>query len=130
METKQIIKVARALADPKRVSILLTIVRRGELSCGELASLFPIVQSTVSHHLQTLVEARLVAMRKQGQHHYFRACPETLYRLAETLQQWAESISTLPGISATAIPSLGTVGRRQPAPKPCPACRARASPRL
>ena len=38
--------------------------------------------------------------------------------------------STLPGISATAIPSLGTVGRRQPAPKPCPACRARVSPRL
>lgn len=94
METKHIIKVVRALADSTQVNILLKIAKRGELFCGELANLFPIAQSTVSHHLQALVEAQLVAMRKQGQHHYFRARLETLRQLAETLKQLAESIST------------------------------------
>jgi DNA-binding transcriptional ArsR family regulator len=67
-------QVARALADPTRLSILRTLLQHGELSCGELAERFPIAQSTVSHHLNTLMQAELVAMRKQGQHHYFRPC--------------------------------------------------------
>ncbi len=93
MDAKQLTKVARALADPTRLSILLAVVKGGELSCGELAEQFPIAQSTVSHHLNILIDAGLVSMRKQGQHHYFRACPDALNQLAQTLQQWAQSIS-------------------------------------
>ncbi len=94
MDAKQLTKVARALADPTRLSILLALVKGGELSCGELAEQFPIAQSTVSHHLNILIEAGLVSMRKQGQHHYFRVCPDALNQLAQTLQQWAQSISS------------------------------------
>ncbi len=89
MEEKRIVRWARALADPTRLKLFLTILRGGELSCGELAEQFPIAQSTVSHHLNILMDAGLVAMRKQGQHHYFRACPEALKQFAHTLTEWA-----------------------------------------
>lgn len=75
----------RALADPTRLNILRTLLQHGELSCGELAERFPIAQSTVSHHLNALMRADLVAMRKQGQHHYFRALRATLLALTEWL---------------------------------------------
>ncbi|MCS7208922.1 MAG: metalloregulator ArsR/SmtB family transcription factor [Fimbriimonadales bacterium] len=78
-------QIARALADPTRLSILRTLLRHEELSCGQLAEQFPIAQSTVSHHLHILVNADLVAMRKQGQHHYFRACRDTLCAFARWL---------------------------------------------
>lgn len=92
MEPRQIVRVARALADPTRLSLFLAILRQGELSCGELAEQFPIAQSTVSHHLTVLTEAGLVRMRKQGQHHYFRACPEVLRQFTHALQALAQAI--------------------------------------
>ncbi|MGQ9657818.1 MAG: ArsR/SmtB family transcription factor [Fimbriimonadales bacterium] len=79
-------QVLRALADPTRLNILRTLLRHGELSCGDLAERFPIAQSTVSYHLNALMQAGLVVMRKQGQHHYFRAVRETLFALTEWLE--------------------------------------------
>ena len=78
-------QVARVLADPTRLSILRTLLQHGELSCGELVERFPIAQSTVSHHLNALMQAELVAMRKQGQHHYFRPVRDTLCAFARWL---------------------------------------------
>lgn len=85
LSEQQAIQIARALADPTRLSLLRTLLQHAELSCGELASRFPIAQSTVSHHLNALMQAGLVAMRKQGQHHYFRAVGETLCAFAQWL---------------------------------------------
>jgi ArsR family transcriptional regulator len=82
---RQAIQVAQALAAPTRLNILRTLLQRGELSCGELAEQFPVTQSTVSHHLSALVQAELVAMRKQGQRHYFRAVHATLQAFAQWL---------------------------------------------
>ncbi|GIV09465.1 MAG: hypothetical protein KatS3mg019_1556 [Fimbriimonadales bacterium] len=79
------IQIARALADPMRLSILRMLLQHPELSCGELTERFPVAQSTVSHHLNVLMTAGLVAMRKQGQHHYFRAVRETLCGFAQWL---------------------------------------------
>ncbi|MCX7924687.1 MAG: metalloregulator ArsR/SmtB family transcription factor [Fimbriimonadales bacterium] len=82
---RKAIRIARALADPTRLSILRALLQHAELSCGELAERFPVAQSTVSHHLNILMNADLVAMRKQGQHHYFRAQRETLCAFAQWL---------------------------------------------
>ncbi|MFN7018347.1 MAG: ArsR/SmtB family transcription factor [Fimbriimonadales bacterium] len=85
LQERKAIQIARALADPTRLSILRALMQREELSCGELAELFPVAQSTVSHHLNILMNADLVAMRKQGQHHYFRPQRETLCAFAHWL---------------------------------------------
>ncbi|MCS6919016.1 MAG: metalloregulator ArsR/SmtB family transcription factor [Fimbriimonadales bacterium] len=92
LNERRAIQIARALADPTRLSILRTLLQHTELSCGELAERFPIAQSTVSHHLNALMHAGLVAMRKQGQHHYFRAVRETLCAFAQWLATLEQTV--------------------------------------
>lgn len=85
MDESTLVRIAKAIADPTRYAILKAIASHGEISCGRLAEVFPIAQATVSHHLNVLMNAGLVEMRKQGQHHYFRLHDETLQQFAETL---------------------------------------------
>jgi ArsR family transcriptional regulator len=87
MSEKQWVRVARALADPTRLSLFRTIAEQGEMSCGALAERFPVAQSTVSHHLNVLINAGLVEMRKQGQHHLFRVCAQPLREFCQQMQQ-------------------------------------------
>lgn len=85
LSERRAIQIARALADPTRLRILRALLQHEELSCGDLAERFPVAQSTISHHLSSLMNAGLVVMRKQGQHHYFRARRETLCAFAQWL---------------------------------------------
>lgn len=85
MDDTRLVRIAKAIADPTRYALLREIAARGEISCGQLAELFPIAQATVSHHLNVLVNAELVEMRKQGQHHYFRLRRETVEQFALAL---------------------------------------------
>ncbi len=94
MDERQWVQVARALADPTRLGLLRAIAQHGELSCGELAERFPIAQATVSHHLNVLIGAGLVTMRKQGQYHLFRLQADTLRAFCQQLQQLVEPAPT------------------------------------
>lgn len=87
MDDRQFQRVAKALADPRRFAILEAIHRAGEISCGQLAALFPVGQSTVSHHVGILEAAGLVTVRRQGQHAFFSSRPETLQAYLEELQK-------------------------------------------
>ncbi len=78
MEEVQLLRIARALADPTRFGIFKKIAESGEICCGELAAAFPVKQATVSHHVKVLEEAGLVETRREGQFHLFRAVPATL----------------------------------------------------
>jgi len=50
----------KALAHPARLQILELLANRGECVCGEIVSLLPLAQSTVSQHLKILREAGLL----------------------------------------------------------------------
>lgn len=84
MEHPQLIKIAKALADPTRFNILQAIASSGECCCGDLAKRFPITQATCSQHLKILAEAGLVTMRREGQFNHYRLIRSTLeaYRRA------------------------------------------------
>ena len=84
MEHPQLIKIAKALADPTRFGILQAIASSGECCCGDLAKRFPITQATCSQHLKILTEAGLVTMRREGQFNHYRLIRSTLetYRRA------------------------------------------------
>jgi ArsR family transcriptional regulator len=69
---EQAARIAKALADPTRMSILAVIAQAGELSCGATAEKFPVGQPTVSHHLKVLADAGLVSVRRMGQHALFQ----------------------------------------------------------
>lgn len=55
----------RALGDPTRREIL-RVLRRGDLTAGEIASRFPMTAASVSHHLSVLREAGLVSVERNG----------------------------------------------------------------
>jgi DNA-binding transcriptional ArsR family regulator len=60
----------KALADPTRRAIL-RLLRRGEMSAGELADRFGISKPSMSHHFAVLKSADLVAARRDGQQIYY-----------------------------------------------------------
>jgi ArsR family transcriptional regulator len=62
---KSLLVILRALADPSRVRILL-LVRRMELSVGEIAAVLGQSQPRVSRHIRILADAGLVTRAKEG----------------------------------------------------------------
>src|SRR5919199_1606196 len=87
--------VARAIAAPARRQIL-TLVRDGELSAGEIAAHFDVTRPAVSQHLTVLKEAGLVNERRNGTRRLYRARPEGLAEVREFLEEfWDERLSAL-----------------------------------
>ena len=56
----------KALADPTRREIL-RLLRRGEMTAGDLAERFDMTKPTMSHHFSVLKEADLLTSRREGQ---------------------------------------------------------------
>ena len=56
----------KALNDPIRREIL-TLLKMGDMTAGEIADHFQIGKPTLSHHLDLLRQADLVSSRKDGQ---------------------------------------------------------------
>jgi DNA-binding transcriptional ArsR family regulator len=87
--------VARALAAPRRREIL-TLVRDGELSAGEIASHFEISRPAISQHLAALREAGLLSERREGTRRLYRAQPEALAGLRDFLNEfWTDRLERL-----------------------------------
>ena len=63
-------EVFKALADPTRREIL-RLLRRGEMTAGELADHFDMTKPSMSHHFTVLKQADLISARREGQQiHY------------------------------------------------------------
>ena len=56
----------KAIADPTRREIL-RLLRKREMTAGELAERFDMTKPTMSHHFAVLKEADLVTSRREGQ---------------------------------------------------------------
>jgi DNA-binding transcriptional ArsR family regulator len=59
-------KAFKALGDPTRREIL-SLLRRGEMTAGDLAERFDMTKPTMSHHFSVLKEADLLTSRREGQ---------------------------------------------------------------
>ena len=75
----------KAIAAPTRRRIL-TLVRDGELTAGEIASHFDVTRPAVSQHLNVLKEAGLVSERRNGTRRLYRARLEGFEDLREFLE--------------------------------------------
>ena len=60
----------KALSDPTRREIL-SLLRKGPMTAGEIASHFPITTASISHHLSVLKESDLVWDEKNGKYIYY-----------------------------------------------------------
>jgi DNA-binding transcriptional ArsR family regulator len=85
----------KAIAAPTRRQIL-TLVRDGELSAGEIAGHFDVTRPAVSQHLTVLKEAGLVSERRNGTQRLYQARPEGLAQLKAFLEEfWDQRLDAL-----------------------------------
>ena len=66
MEPNQFRRIARALADPRRMALLERIAAASEVACATLASDTTVSQPTISHHLKELSTAGLIKPRRRA----------------------------------------------------------------
>ena len=57
----------KALADPTRREIL-SVLKQGSMTAGELAERFTMTRASLSHHFNVLKTAGLVRTERRGQH--------------------------------------------------------------
>src|SRR4051794_11793878 len=85
----------KAIAAPRRRQIL-SLIRAGELSAGEIAAQFDVTRPAVSQHLNVLKEAGLVTERRNGTRRLYRVRPEGLAQLKTFLEEvWDERLDAL-----------------------------------
>ncbi len=80
-----IAKVAALIGEPARAEILSALMADRALTASELAHHAGVTPATASAHLGKLLEARLIALEKQGRHRYFRLADRDVARLLESL---------------------------------------------
>jgi len=77
---EQLAALARALAHPARVAIVRYLATTGTCVCGQIVSVLPLAQATVSQHLKVLKEAGLIQGEVDGPRTCYCVNPETLRR--------------------------------------------------
>jgi DNA-binding transcriptional ArsR family regulator len=85
----------QVLADPRRRRVLALVADR-ERTAGEIAERFDVTRQAVSHHLRVLLEAGLVAERRDGARRWYRARPDGLAEVrAELDAMWPTALGRL-----------------------------------
>jgi len=101
--------IFQVLAEPRRVDIL-RLIREDELAASEIARHFEVTRPAISQHLRILMNAGLVAQRREGTRRLYKLRPEGLRELQQFMREFARSASA----SVTSAPS----GSSLPAPEP------------
>ncbi|WP_281238211.1 MULTISPECIES: ArsR/SmtB family transcription factor [Flavobacterium] len=65
-ETKAIAEICKALGHPTRIQIMTILLKKNNRTCGEIVSLIPLAQSTISKHLLELKKADLLKVKNVG----------------------------------------------------------------
>jgi ArsR family transcriptional regulator, repressor of sdpIR and other operons len=81
----------RALADPTRRDIL-TMLRSGPRTSGEIATRFDSSWPTISRHLSVLRDADLVLTERKGQEIYYELNTSVFQDLVQHLMEWTKPI--------------------------------------
>lgn len=86
LPTDDFLRIAKALADGRRLAILERIASRGGAACQHLCEEFPVTQPTMSHHLRLLAEVGLIEMRRDGQYAHYRLRTDVIEAYVATLE--------------------------------------------
>jgi len=65
-ETNAIAEICKALGHPTRMQIMTLLWNKNNRTCGEIVSLIPLAQSTISKHLLELKKADLLQVKNVG----------------------------------------------------------------
>ena len=84
----------QALGDSSRIQIVWAL-SKSELCVGDLAELLKMSQPTVSHHLRTLRNLKLVRVRKDGRTSHYSLDDEHIERLLHEGIEHVEDLSRI-----------------------------------
>jgi len=90
-EMKQLVVLGRALSDMARIRILGLLGQR-PMYGQELAQALDVSPPTITHHMQPLVSAGLVKVRREDNFRYYELDSEGLQHLAESTQHIAKTL--------------------------------------
>jgi ArsR family transcriptional regulator len=95
---QQFLLVAKAVSDESRVRAILAL-QQGELCLCQIIDLLGLAPSTVSKHMDLLLQAGLVQRRKEGRWHYFRLANGQAAPVVRGAIEWVlESLRDEPAI--------------------------------
>jgi DNA-binding transcriptional ArsR family regulator len=77
--------IAALIGDRARSEMLTALLGGQALTATELGGVADVTKQTVSGHLSRLVDAKLVAVERQGRHRYFRLADDDVAQLLESL---------------------------------------------
>jgi ArsR family transcriptional regulator, arsenate/arsenite/antimonite-responsive transcriptional repressor len=85
LSARDLHRISRAVADPRRFQILQHIAAGECAACSELRSEFPVTAATLSHHLKELEAAGLIEIARRGKFIDARFCREKWQAYVNTL---------------------------------------------
>jgi DNA-binding transcriptional ArsR family regulator len=80
------VEVAALVGDTARATILAALMGGQALTGSELAYLARVSRPTASEHLAKLVDARLLALTKQGRYRYYRIASPLVAQMLESIK--------------------------------------------
>ncbi len=84
-DTTRLAATAALLGDPARANMLVALMDGRALTAKELAYAARVSPQTTSGHLGKLTEAGLLALTKQGRHHYYRLASPLVGQMVESV---------------------------------------------
>jgi ArsR family transcriptional regulator len=87
MDSANIGRISKALADETRLQIFETIAGNKEINCSAIVTLRRVTPATVSHHLKILSDAWPIECRRHGQFVHNRVVPQTIEDYARALSR-------------------------------------------
>jgi DNA-binding transcriptional ArsR family regulator len=100
-ENEEISQILKALANPTRIALLKELLICKNCINGYLVNKFPYSQSTISQHLEVLVKAKLISVKRTGKTSHYCINGETFSDQLKKLTAFADLL-TLENIQKTA----------------------------
>ena len=85
----------KALAHPARLAIVRALMVRDACCCGEIVSVLPLAQSTVSQHLKILRKAGLICGEISGPRSCYCVDREALASVAHEMERLGTPIASI-----------------------------------
>lgn len=105
-------RLCKAIADPKRL-LIITELRNGPLTVGDLAEALEMSQSNTSQHLAVLRDRGVVVATKDGLNVYYSLSSKKVVRAIDLLREFmVEQLGDSSRLSRAASQSLLSSGRR------------------
>jgi DNA-binding transcriptional ArsR family regulator len=88
-EDPRLAEIAALVGDPARANILTALLDGRALTASELAYFAGVTAQTASGHLKKLTQSRMLALQRQGRHHYYRLATPQVGRMIEGIMEVA-----------------------------------------